>query len=118
VPHSLGPLKRCVCAPHNLSAGTSTTPRLSVFLCTSVIQPSSQRFFDDRAVVTGSHPEYYTPNTLYAFQDYVDAAAASPISAAMASIGASRPAPPFPMSSRCGAPILQLKTEACTPRIG
>ena len=26
-----------------------------------------------RAVVTGSHPEYHTPNTLNAFQDYVDA---------------------------------------------
>jgi N,N-dimethylformamidase len=23
--------------------------------------------------VTGSHPEYHTPNTLNAFQDYVDA---------------------------------------------
>ena len=26
-----------------------------------------------RAVVTGSHPEYHTPNTLNAFRDYVDA---------------------------------------------
>jgi hypothetical protein len=26
-----------------------------------------------RAVVTGSHPEYHPPNTLNAFQDYVDA---------------------------------------------
>src|SRR6516164_6626714 len=31
-------------------------------------------------------------------------AAASPISAATASTGASRPAPSFPMSSRCGVP--------------
>src|SRR6516164_3527489 len=34
--------ERCVCAPHNLSAGTSTTPRLSVSLRTSVIGSLSQ----------------------------------------------------------------------------
>src|SRR6516165_4301416 len=34
--------ERCVCAPHSLSAGTSTTPRLSVSLRTSVIASLSQ----------------------------------------------------------------------------
>src|SRR5271170_7083593 len=34
--------ERCVCAPHSLSAGTSTTPMLSVSLRTSVIAPLSQ----------------------------------------------------------------------------
>src|SRR5215469_4275084 len=34
--------ERCVCAPHNLSAGTSTTPRLSVSLRTSFMWPPSQ----------------------------------------------------------------------------
>src|SRR6516164_6922978 len=34
--------ERWVCAPHNLSAGTSTTPRLSVSLRTLVIEPLSQ----------------------------------------------------------------------------
>src|SRR5271168_4447397 len=34
--------ERCVCAPHSLSAGTSTTPILSVSLRTSVIAPLSQ----------------------------------------------------------------------------
>src|SRR5262249_9264504 len=34
--------ERCVCAPHSLSAGTSTTPMLSVSLRTSLMQPLSQ----------------------------------------------------------------------------
>src|SRR5271167_1799946 len=34
--------ERCVCAPHSLSAGTSTTPRLSVSLRTSGIALLSQ----------------------------------------------------------------------------
>ena len=67
------------------------------------------------AVVTGSHPEYHTPNTLGALQEYVNSGGPSPILAAMASTGGSRPAPRSRMSSKFGAPKGGIRAWAAEP---
>ena len=57
-----------------------------------------------RAVLTGSHPEYHTPNTWTRCSTTQTPAANSPTSAATASTGASRACPNFPTSSNFAVP--------------